>query len=797
MIKNYLKIALRNIFRNKIYSFINIFGLAVGMACFVLVILYIRYEFSYESFHKNADNIYRVNVVHNHPKGVYRLSHSMVPLGKTLITELPEVKGFTRIEDFGRSLVTYKNKKFYETNMILADQGIFDLFTIPVLNGDMNSALSKKYSIVLSKSAALKYFGDENPVGQTLLIDNEMSLTVSAIIKDFPENTHLSADFIISYNTLSEEFGEDFMNNWVTTRLMTYILLPDNPNLRYLERKITDVMNAHSSTEVTRSLELEQFSRIHLYSDVSMYGNINNIYLFLAIGILILLIASINFMNLSTARSSRRANEVGLRKVVGANYLQLIRQFLGESIIISFVAMVMALLIVNIILPIFKNLTEQALEFPALTDWNFYGLLLLITLIVGIISGSYPAFYLSGFKPVNILKGKQISGRKNRNLRRILVVIQFSIAIVLIISTLSIRDQLAYMLNTGLGFQKKQIVVLPLIGGEFENDIESFKHALMTNSNIKAVSGSRLLPSKIGMYNNVTWEGAGENETIALIQNKVDYDFMDLYEIEIIKGRNFSADYATDLLDYRREGLAGAILLNEEAVKRFGWKDPIGKKVIQTFGTQRYYFNVVGVFKNFHFSSLHNKIEPLNLFLRPAYPRKISIKIEPNDVQNTIAHIRNTWNNFNPMYPFEYYFLDETYSRYYQSEEKLQTLFSYFSLLGIFISCLGLFGLASFAAERRTKEIGVRKVLGASISNIIMILTKEFTKWILIANLIAWPLAWIYVNSWLDDFAYRIEINWWVFLFAGGIAFFIAVITVSSQAIRAAISNPATSLRYE
>jgi len=797
MFKNYLKIAFRNITRQKTYSLINIVGLAVGLACFILVILYVRYEFSYESQHTNADNIYRINVVQQHPKGAFRLNNSMVPLGTTLKEELPEVKSFTRMENFGRSLISYKDKKIAETNIVFTDQGIFDLFTIPIIKGDINRALKEKFSVVLTQSTANKYFGDQNPVGQTILFDNEISLSVTAVIEDFPANTNLTADFLVSFNTLKDVIGDGFMNNWVTTRLITFILLPDNPNILELEKKITDVMNTHSSTEVKRTLELEQFSRIHLYSDVSVSGDINNIYMFLAIGILILIIASINFMNLSTARSARRANEVGLRKVVGAKYGQLVRQFLGESLLISFLAMLIALLIVDLILPVFKELTNQELFFPALGDLSFYGLLIIITISVGFLSGSYPAFYLSGFKPVSILKGKQGSGKSNSNLRRILVVSQFSIAIALIIFTMSIRSQLNYMLNKDLGFQKDQIITLPINDGELQKDISAFKQALLANPNIKAVSGSMLLPSRIGMYNNVTWEGAGENESIALIQNKVDYDFIDLYEIEIVKGRNFSSDYSTDLLDYNRKDLTGAVLLNEEAVRRFGWKDPIGKKVIQTYGTQRSYFNVVGVFKDFHFSSLRNKIRPLNFFLRTSSLRTISIKIEPGDIPNTIAHIQQMWNTFNPGNPFEYNFLDESFDRYYQSEEKLQQLFGYFSLLSIFISCLGLFGLAAFATEQRTKEIGVRKVLGASISNIVLLLSREFTLWILIANVIAWPLAWFFVNSWLDDFAYRTNIEWWVFLLAGGSALIIALLTVSSQAIKAAVSNPVEALHYE
>jgi len=797
MFKNYLKIAFRNTIRQKSYSFINIAGLTIGLTCFILILLYVRYELNYESQHLNADNIYRTNIIMHHPNRVFKSSHSMVPLGPSLKTEIPNIVEFTRILDFGKSLVCYQDKKFNENNLVIADQGFFNLFTIPVISGNVASALTDKFSVVITESMAEKYFGDQNPVNQTLIVDNQLSLNITAVIEDFPKNTNISADFIISFNTVEELVSESFFNNWVTTRLLTFILLPENQDVVSIVNQANKVMTAHSSTEVERSLEVEQFSRIHLYSDISAFGDIQYIYLFMAIGILILLIASINYMNLATARSARRANEVGLRKVVGANHQQLVKQFLGESVLMSFISLLFSLFIVYNIFPLFKNITGQDLLLPSLTDWQFYGLLFSISLGIGLISGSYPAFYLSAFTPGAVLKGKQGARGRNANLRKILVVLQFSIAITLIIATLTISDQLQFMRTINLGFQKDRIVVVPVSGPAFDEDSQLFKQELLRNPNINAVAGSRLLPSRIGMYNNVTWEGAGEDESIALIQNKIDYDFLDTYEIEIIKGRNFSREYSSDILDYSRDNEVGAVLLNEEAVRRFGWQDPINKKVIQTFGTQRYYLNVVGVIKDFNFESLHNKIRPLSLFLNPADIGNFSIKIESADMQKTISHIRETWKRFNPEYPFEYYFLDETFANSYRSEARMQELFSYFSLLGIFISCLGLLGLAAFAAEQRTKEIGVRKVLGASISNILVLLSSEFSKLILISNIIAWPLAWFYLNYWLDEFAYRTSIGWWFFILAGGLALLIALITVCTQAIRAALANPVAALKYE
>ncbi|MEJ2636786.1 MAG: ABC transporter permease [Calditrichia bacterium] len=797
MFGNYLKIALRNLKRQKVYSFINIAGLAIGLACFILIILYIRYEFSYESHHLNADRIYRVNVVQQHPNGIFRLSHSMVPLGKALAEEIPEIADYARIFNYGKAFVKYQEKKFNEDNIVFTDQGFLNIFTIPVIAGNKETALTNKFSLAITESMAKKYFGDQNPVGQTLLIDNEYPLQVTAIIKDFPKNTHITAGFLVSFNTLVEIAGEDFMDNWITTNLMTYVMISGNQNLIEIENKIENIYQARATPEVKKTFELEQLRRIHLYSQVTSYGDIRNVYIFLAIGILILLIASINFMNLSTARSARRANEVGLRKVVGANQGQLIKQFIGESIFITFLALFLALFIVESFLPVFRNLTGQELIFPAASDWHFYGLLFIISLSVGFLSGSYPALYLSSFAPVSILQGRTAAGKKGAKLRRTLVILQFSIAIALIISTLSVRDQIDFMRHKGLGFQKDQIIVIPAVSGENEKDINPFRQALLSSANIRGVTGSVSLPSRIGMYNNVTWEGASENESIALIHNRVDYDFLETYEIKIVQGRNFSPEFPTDIVDGKRKNNAGAIILNEEAVRRFGWDNPIGKKVIQTYGEQRFPFTVVGVVKDFHFASLHYKIRPLSLFLQTKYPRYISVKVTPVDLQKTIEYIQKTWNRFYPEYPFEHYFLDQTFEHAYQAEQKLQTLFGYFALLSIFISCLGLLGLAAFATERRTKEIGMRKVLGASVWNIIVMLSGEFAKWILIANLIAWPVAWYVMNRWLQNFAYRIDIGWWIFALAGGLALIIALLTIISQAVKAALANPVESLRYE
>jgi len=797
MISNFLKIAFRNLIRQKVYSFINITGLAIGLASFILIMLYIRFEFSYESHHKNLAKVYRANINQQHPKGVFNSSHTMVPLGPTLLKELPEIKDFARIDNAGKHLVAYKDKKFNEDKIIFTDQGFFGLFTIPFVKGNPESALEEKFSVVITKSIAEKYFGAQDPVLQTLRIDNEIPLTVTAVVEDFPSNTHIKAEFLISFKTIVELAGKDILNNWVTISLSTYLLMPEPANIDEIEEKINKVYLAHNIPEVPTTFRLENLDKIHLYSEFSSYGNIQHICIILTIGILILLIASVNFMNLSTSQAVDRAKEVGLRKVVGANRGQLIKQFLGEGILMTLLALILSLAIVDAILPICKNLFARELNLPSVNDWRFYGLLLLITFEVGFVSASYPALYLSSFNPVHVLKGKKISAGRDVNLRRALVVMQFSIAIVLIVFTIAVGSQLDYMRNRDLGFQKDQIVVVPLSGENLHNDLEPFKNELMKNKNIQAAAGSLLLPSKIGMFNNVTWEGAAGNETIALIQNKVDYDFLDTYEIKLIAGRDFSPDFPSDIIDNDREGNSGAMILNEEAVRRFGWENPIGKKVIQVYGEERYNFTVVGVVKDFHFSSLHTHIKPLSLFLRPHHLKYISIKVMSMDLQNTISYIKETWNKFSSEYPFEYFFLDETFDNIYQSEVKLNTLFNYFSSLGIFISCLGLFGLTAFTTRKRTKEIGIRKVLGATVPNVLGLISREFIWLVIISMVIACPVGWYVVNLWLENFAYQIKVSAWFFLLAGGLTIVIAIITVSFQAIKAAVANPVDTLRYE
>jgi putative ABC transport system permease protein len=663
--------------------------------------------------------------------------------------------------------------------------------------GDKEQALKDKNSAVLTEDMAVKYFGRENPIGKSLVLNNKISVVVNGVIKNHPENTNIHPDILISFSTIEDIAGQDYMTNWLTQIVQSYILVPEHTSIPHLEEKIQAAFKKHVRENDDRILKLDQFSRMHLYSDLEDTGDIKTIYIFMAIGFLIILTACINFMNLATARSVKRAKEVGLRKVVGAVRGQLIKQFIGESAIFSALSLFLALTLVSLLLPILNNLTGQFVRFEDLGRVEILLSLIGIVLLVGLLSGSYPALYLSAFQPASVLKGTLKSGTKGGLFRKILVVAQFGISIILIVCTIILNKQLHYIHNRPLGFKKDQIVVIR--NSDRRRNIAPLKEELLRNPKIAGVTGSLQLPSSIGMYNNVTWEGAVGEEQIEIIHNRVDYDFLDTYEIELLAGRNFSKEYPSDLRGGQAPDSTRSIIINEEAVRQFGWEDPIGKRVIQVYGEWRIYFTVVGIVKDFHFSSLRNPIKPMNFFLSPESNRYISLKVLSQDIAGSLKFIEETWKKLAPESPLEYFFLDTVFERRYRSEERLQRLFSYFSGLAIFIACLGLFGLASFAAEQRTKEIGIRKVLGASETSLIFLLSKEFTLLVLIANLVAWPLAYLAMRNWLEGFAYRIQLNNHLgfFLLASAVALVIAWLTVSFQAIKVSLVNPIDSLRYE
>lgn len=801
MLNNCLKITLRNLNRHKTYSSINIAGLTVGIACFILILFYVQYEFNYEKHNPNVESVYYVNVEHRRGDDVYRVGASPFPLAAALSQEIPDIETFTRVNFMSRRIVAYEDNQFYETNMALTDPGVFDIFGIDVLQGEKNKALNEPFTAAITEQIANKYFGDSDPIGKTLLLDNENAVMVKSVIKDHPLNTNFNPDIIISFETIRAMFGNRPFENWLSNSIDSYVMGVEGHSPIELDKKINQVFRNNILEDDDRVLVLERLDKIHLYSDTMGNGDIRHVQIFLTIGFLIILTACINFMNLSTARSSKRSKEVGLRKVVGANRRQLILQFMGESYIYTIFSMVLALLISASLLPLLKNLTGQSLEFGQLFQTWIILTLLGILLLVGFLAGSYPAIFLSAFQPGKVIKAMHQTGRRGTLFRLILVVTQFTISIILIVATFVLGKQVHYMRTRSLGFKQDQIIVLRNRVGGGDGDIEPIRQALLRNPRIESVCGSWMLPSRIGAYNEVTWEGASsDKEVIPIIQNGVTYDFFQTYEIDVIQGREFSREFPSDIQRGSRDSEnAGSVIINETAVQRFGWTEPIGKKIIQVFGELRIVYTVIGVVKDFHFATLDQPIMPLKIFLTPQNTGYISIKVQSEDVSQTLQEVESAWNQFKPNVPMSHFFFNSLFAQRYENEERLRTLTGYFSLLVVFISCLGLLGLASFASEQRTKEVGVRKVLGATSTGLVLLLSNEFSRLILLANLIALPSAYYIVYQWLQGFAYRITLqnHWHVFLFAGAMALGIAWVTVAIQATKAAIRNPVESLRYE
>jgi len=797
MFKNYMLITLRHLKRQKGYAFINLAGLSVGIACALLIILVVQYEFKYESQHENAHRIYRINVEHKRGDTIYSVTSSPVPLAEALHEELPTVVDFTRIVSSSQSLIANGDKKFYEPGMNFVDSGILTMFNFPLLSGSKSTALTEAFSVVLTKAMATKYFGSEDPLGKTLVLDNSISLKVTGVMQDHPGHTNIRPDFLVSFQTVREVAPASYFQNWISQQVKSYILLPEDHVAADAEISIQEVFKRHVREDDDRILHLDQLKRMHLFSNTDPTGNVNSLYILLAVGALILLVASINFMNLSTARSSNRAREVGLRKVVGAARRQLIRQFIGESQIYVLVSTILALLLSAAFIPVLNSLTDQTVKISDLLSFQILAGLVGIFILVGFLSGSYPALFLSAFQPAGVLRGTHTVGTRGVLFRKVLVIAQFAISIILIIATVIFGRQLNYLLNKPLGFSKDQVVVIRSGRDASNQDLQPLKSALEVNPNIGGVTGSLMLPSSIGMYNNVTWEGAVNDEIVAIMHNRVDYDYLDTFKIELVAGRNFSPEFTSDLRPTETD--SRSILINQEAARRFGWEDAVGKTVIQTYGSRRINYMVVGVIKDFHFQSLRESITPLKLFLSLDNNRYVSVKIQSQDVTGTLKFIEETWTRTFPNSPFDYFFFDSVFERRYKAEASQKRLFTYFSGLAVFIGCLGLLGLAAFAAERRTKEIGVRKVLGASSPRIVMLLSKEFSRWVLVANLIAWPVAYLAMRAWLKGFAYRIDINqqWFFFVLAGAAALGIALLTVGFQAVKAALADPVKALKYE
>ncbi len=794
MLKNYLKIALRNLLRHKGFSFINLSGLGLGMACALVISLWVQDELSYDRFHENADTLFRVVVEWKEDSALWAKTPGL--LAAAMKAELPEIRNAARLHKRPKLVIRYGEKAFYEEAKLRADPELFEMFSLPFIK---SASENWTEGLVITESMARKYFGEEEPLGKVLNINNWFDVPVTAVLRDLPHNSYLQFDCALPLEALKRFWPGGF--TWGNFSHETFVQLRRGADPQAVSAKITNLLlkNSPQIAPYVNRLYLQPLTEVYLTANIGgnqfANGDRKYLYIFSAVAFFVLLIACINFMNLSTARSINRAKEIGLRKVAGSSRLQLLQQFLGESVLLTTLAAVFALLLAEIFLPAFKQLAGKDLKL-AYSDYRLLLGLTMLTLVTGVIAGSYPALYLSSFKPMAVLKGGALlssferSGRRT-GLRSALVVLQFALAILLIIGTMVIHRQLYFMTNTKLGFDKDNIVYVPA-KESFGAQYETVRQELLKYPGIISVAAIGSVPTNTVNTSALVWDGKAPERDYPVETNAVDYDYFELLDLEFVAGRNFSRQHATDA--------TSAFILNEEAAQMLGMDAPVGKeiRVGQRAGT------IIGVVQNAHFKSLRQKIAPQVFHVLTDYNSElidlfgvVLIKVRGNGIPQALASLTHVWKKVNPNFPFEYHFLDETYDNLYKQEERTSTLFDYFTVLALALSCLGLLGLAAFVAENRTKEIGVRKVLGASVAGIVGLLSKDFVKLVLLANLFAWPVAYFAMSKWLQDFAYRIDLGWWMFALAGGAALFIALATVSVLAIKAALANPVEALRYE
>ncbi len=816
MLKNHLKIAFRQIKKQKFYSSVNIIGLAIGVTCCLLIALFIKDELSYDQQHPNVENLYFVarDTDINDFKGIY----AAVPplLAQTMIDEIPEIKKAARINphffNAGNNIIRKENQKegFYEDGFVYADQELFELFDLPLIKGDKSNLLKEPYNIVITKRIADKYFQNEDPIGKTLNFNNGENETykITGVMENIKEQNHFHYDFFMSMNTLEDANS----TAWISNNYYTYVSLMDGVSPTQIKGKLHDLVIKNFSPEYQdiANVNLEELTRqgkgvelilqpvtdIHLKSNdfthpFEAQGDIAQVKMFGVIALFILLIALVNFINLSTARSANRAKEVGLRKVLGSFQKQLINQFLTESVLMSLLAFGLGTVFAILLMPMFNRLSGKSLSVPFL-EISFLPLLLGGAIVTGILAGLYPSFYLSAFQPVKVLKGKLSLGSKSGWLRSGLVVFQFAISIGLIVGTVVVYQQMSFIQNKNLGFNKDQVLLIEDTNTIFDQ-LPEFKNALKTLPEAKNATISSYLPLDGGNRNSIGFfpKGNGDSKDLVVMQCwNIDEDYFNTLSMNVVKGRNFNPEMPTD---------TNSVILNETAVQTYGFTDdPIGKIISMPFngGNNERQFTIVGVVEDFHFKSLKGKIEELGFFMGMS-SSVVSVKTTASEMDKLIAKSETIWKSFAPAQPFRYDFLDDRFAQMYKSEGRVSKLFGIFSLLAIFIACLGLLALATFMTEQRMKEIGIRKVLGASVPNIVFTLSKSFLIYVLIGLVIATPIAWIQMGEWLNNFEYRISLEWWMFAFAGVMAIGIAFLTVGSKSLVAALTNPVNSLKNE
>jgi ABC-type antimicrobial peptide transport system permease subunit len=799
MIKNYLKIALRHVRRHKSYSFINISGLAIGITCFLLIMMWVMDELSFDRFHTNSDYLYRVEQDQHYSGSVFHVNVTPYPMATGLKEEIPEIKYATPYPYAGTLLLRYGEKSFFERGVRAVTPDFLKMFSFPFIRGDLTRVLNNPFSIIITEEIAKKYFSDQDPVGQVITINNRFDFTVTGVLENIPTNSVIQFDMLVPFEFL-EDLGRR-IDNWGSNSIVTYTQLHEHADVNSVNDKITDLRYRHTLDLLKNDPEaLKEFQEgektpfmlrplpdIHLHSYFGYthsMGDILYVYIFSIIALFILLLACINFMNLATARSVNRAKEVGLRKVVGAKKHNLIAQFYGESVFMAFIGLLFALVLIVILLPGFSILADKKFNINAIFNGKFIVVMLGVTFITGIISGSYPAIFLSSFQPIKILRARMNGSDKNALFRKTLVVFQFSISLILIVSTLLIYNQLHFMKEKELGYEKEHLIYLPL-RGDSNQFYSVLKHELLRSEKIVNVTGTNHYPIWIGSNTSgVEWDGKDPDFEILVSIGTVDFNYTETMKIELLEGRSFSESFSTDT--------SSAFMINEVMMKIMGG---------QTVTNKRFFLGkegiIVGVMKNFHYQSVENNIEPLALRVDPKNMNYMIIRLAAGDIRSEINFVEETWNSIIRNYPFEHSFVDQEIEDMYSNWDRVSSLLKYFAVLAIAIACLGLFGLASFMAEQRTKEIGVRKVLGASTGSLMLLMSKDFTKWVLLANVIAWPVSYYAMDKWLEDFAYRIDIGIETFVLSAVFALLIALLTVMYQSVRAATANPVESIKYE
>lgn len=809
MFSNYLKTAWRNLLKNKVFSLINILGLAIGLCCFLLISMYVLDELSFDKYNEKSGRIVRVHSDIRFGGSDLPLAVSPDIMGATLKKDYPEVEEYARLYTSSGSKLVKKGADFINEQAVgHADSTIFKVFTLPVIAGDPNTALNEPNTVVITENTARKYFGTIDAIGKTIETDDNTSTIykVTAVIKNIPANSHFNFDFLFSMDNVNYDW-----NNYLSHNFFTYLLLKPGADYRALEAKFPQYVEKYvlpQASQVMQIKSMEEFEKsgnkleytlmplekIHLHSnkqfDLSPGGNVQYVYIFSAVALFILLIACINFMNLATARSANRAKEVGIRKVLGTGKRQLIAQFLSESTLMALIALTLAIMIATAVLPLFNEMASKTLSIQTIFNGKYLLVLIALPLLVGLIAGSYPAFFLSAFQPIQVLKGKLNMGSRSGGLRSLLVIVQFMISIGLMICTIVVFRQLNYIQTKNLGFNKDQVLIINEAYALRQN-ADVFKNEVLQIAGVRSGTMSAFLPVSNSSRNDNTFF----TSPVPDVKNgfnmqvwRIDQDYFKTMGLEIDKGRNFSREFGSD---------STGIIINETTAKLSGHANPVGQKIYTLDDNQQVIsYNIIGVVKNFHYETLRNNIGPLCFILRRS-TGLMSFKVEAEKIPEIIKQVNTKWKALAPGIPFSHRFLDDSFDDMYRVEQRVSNIALTFAILAIIVACLGLFGLASFIAEQRTKEIGIRKVLGLSMEGIVKLLSKDFVILVLIAFVIASPLAWYFMNRWLQDFAFRVDISWWIFLLAGVLALAIALLTVSFQAIKAALTNPIKSLRTE